>query len=405
MRNHGYAALSGVAMLFLSWGAFSIATPGQTAAPPAAPAAPAPPAASRVPAPPTKPAAPAAWDEEDQCDALAMTDGLSGGEQEKIESELESDLAGLEADVEQEAVMMEPQILAKVQNLSKEIENKSPEWAARAAEAQERAAEILAQAPMEFSLEGESGWLGLEIAEVNAEKAKELKLSAVRGVVVVGVLPDGPAAKAGLKENDAITGYDGQTVEGTVQFRRLVRETPPGRRVTLEVMRDGQPQKLTIEVGDRAAQLEKHMWIGGEETLHEMHPHTFAFSMPDVRELGPLPEVFDFHTPLLGISAEDLNRQLGEYFGAPEGEGILVREVRAGTPAEKAGLKAGDVITKVEGKPVRTLRDLRHQLREKSDQKPVSLTVLRRGSELTIPVTIEKPRPIETPPAFNRAQL
>ena len=94
----------------------------------------------------------------------------------------------------------------------------------------------------------------------------------------------------------------------------------------------------------------------------------YSFSMPNVEELPDMPEVMDPRTPVLGINAEDLTSQLGSYFGAPNNAGVLVREVRPGTPADKAGLKAGDVITKVEGKEVRTLADLRAQLREKSNQ-------------------------------------
>ena len=79
--------------------------------------------------------------------------------------------------------------------------------------------------------------MGVEIGEVTAEKAKDLRLSEVRGVEVIDVQPDSPAAKAGLKEHDVITRYDGQAVEGTVQFRRLVRETPAGRNISLTVSR------------------------------------------------------------------------------------------------------------------------------------------------------------------------
>jgi len=110
-------------------------------------------------------------------------------------------------------------------------------------------------------------------------------------------------------------------------------------------------------------------------------------------------------TPLLGISAEDLTGQLGSYFGAPNNSGVLIREVRSGTPADKAGLKAGDVIIKVDGKPVGALSELRDQLRDKGDGKTVNLGVLRKGSEMTVPVTIEKPKPIEKTQTIHRAQL
>jgi S1-C subfamily serine protease len=113
----------------------------------------------------------------------------------------------------------------------------------------------------------------------------------------------------------------------------------------------------------------------------------------------------DGRAPFLGINAEDLSGQLGAYFGAPDGVGVLVREVRAGTPAEKAGLKAGDVITKVDAKPVGSLSELRQQLRDKSDQKAVSLGIVRKGSEMSLSVTMEKPKPAESTHLVRRAQF
>ena len=100
-----------------------------------------------------------------------------------------------------------------------------------------------------------------------------------------------------------------------------------------------------------------------------------------------------------------MSGQLGSYFGAPEGEGVLVREVVSGSPAEKGGLKAGDVIIKVDGKRVRSTSELRSQLREKRESKDaetgrvnaktVALSVIRKGAETTVNVEIEQPKPIE----------
>lgn len=134
----------------------------------------------------------------------------------------------------------------------------------------------------------------------------------------------------------------------------------------------------------------------------------YALSTPnfDFRVDGP--EIFggmDGRAPQLGISAEELSGQLGAYFGAPESGGVLVREVRAGTAADKAGLKAGDVITKIDSKPVSSLSDLRQQLRDKSDEKSVSLGILRKGTGMNVSVTIEKPQPMESTHMQRRAQL
>jgi serine protease DegQ len=121
----------------------------------------------------------------------------------------------------------------------------------------------------------------------------------------------------------------------------------------------------------------------------------FSFSIPSMDGRGPM----------LGIDAEDVSGQLGSYFGVPDGTGILIREVRPGMAAEKAGLKAGDVIVKVDGKPVRTLAELRSQLRDKGEQKSVSLAILRKGAEMSVAVTIEKPQPVESTHLVHRAQL
>jgi S1-C subfamily serine protease len=100
-----------------------------------------------------------------------------------------------------------------------------------------------------------------------------------------------------------------------------------------------------------------------------------------------------------------LNGQLGAYFGAPGGEGVLVREVRPNTPAEKAGLKAGDVITKVDDHPVKTVSELRDQLRQKNEQKTVKLTLLRNGAEMNVSVEPEQPKPHDHPHTIRRATL
>jgi S1-C subfamily serine protease len=326
-----------------------------------------------------------------------------------VQQELRENLANLNERVRQEVQMSSPE-MQRLQNLSAQLRLNQGQFDASASELATRAAELAdlaqensveVQGPGVFVTTDEdgSGWLGVEIGEVTAEKAKDLKLTAQRGVVVMDVEPDGPAAKAGLKENDVITQYDGQVVEGTVQFRRLVRETPTGRTVALAISRNGATQNVSVELGERSAFFERRM----KGKMRDFD-NAFAFSMPNQDFTLAMPPV-DARMPSLGINAEDLSGQLGSYFGAPDGTGILIREVRSGTAADKAGLKAGDVIVKVDGKPIRTLADLRAELREKSDQKTVALGIIRKAAEMSVTVGIERPQPSESSHVVRRAEL
>ncbi|MBI3404025.1 MAG: PDZ domain-containing protein [Acidobacteria bacterium] len=232
--------------------------------------------------------------------------------------------------------------------------------------------------------DSDDGWLGVSIGEVSSEKAKEQKLSVERGVLVTEVEPDSPAAKAGMKANDIITEFNAQRIEGTVQFRRMVRETPPNRIVALNVWRDGKTVTLSVTLGSRNLLSDRGVHIFGPESRE------FRMAIPELKDFG-----FAFsnaRTPTLGISGEELSGQLGQYFGAPNGEGVLVKEVMSGTPAEKSGMKAGDVITKIGGERVKTLSDLRSALREKNGDKSIPVTVVRKGSETTLSVEIEQPK-------------
>src|SRR5262245_15013925 len=231
-------------------------------------------------------------------------------------------------------------------------------------------------------------WLGVETREVTAENVKEFKLPGERGVVIGKVLDDSPAAKAGLKDNDVVTEINGQRVEGASQFRRMVREIPAGRSVQLTVWRNGHSQTITTTLGK--------MQEGRRVRISKAAPQVFNFRMPEMPEVAPMPDIPSIEwegggllvgRPRLGIDAEDISGQLGSYFGVPEGEGVLVREVNPGSAAEKAGVKAGDVITSLNGEKIHGLGELRSKLAS-SDGKTVKLGVLRNKSAMTIDVEI-----------------
>jgi C-terminal processing protease CtpA/Prc len=275
----------------------------------------------------------------------------------------------------------------------------------------------------------ETGWLGVTPEDISADRAKELKLSTARGIYVSEVEEGSPAEKAGLKSGDVIIEFNGQHVEGVTQFRRLVRETPPGHNVAIVISRDGKSQTINATLSTMSDQFQHQFRVNVGNGMRD-----FTLNMPDMHNwegpmVAPRPAMpampmtpsapmppgsysyafpeggygFGFgsgsgmvmgSTPSIGISGENLSGQLGTYFGAPDGEGVLVREVQSGSPAEKGGLKAGDVITKVAGERVRTISDLQYKLRDKRDEKSVQITVVRHGSETNVTVEPNKPRTI-----------
>jgi serine protease Do len=230
-----------------------------------------------------------------------------------------------------------------------------------------------------------SAWMGVTIEEVSEDKAKELKLPAARGVLLTEVQDGSPAAKAGLKPGDVITEYDGERVEGTAAFRRMIRETPPGRTVRVTYWRDAQSQSASVELENRRDEMQ----VAIQKAMSPEFDYRFRMGP----NMFPDMPMMMGRTPRLGIEALDLSGQLGEYFGAPDGEGVLVTDVLADTPAAKAGLKAGDVITKLDGDRVHNMGELRAKLGEKHEEKSVTLTLLRRGTEMSLTVEPQQPAP------------
>lgn len=253
--------------------------------------------------------------------------------------------------------------------------------------------------------DGDEGpsWLGVEMREVSAETARELKLPAERGVVIGAVTSDSPAAKAGLKEKDVITEVNGQRVEGAAQFRRMIREIPAGRPVQLTVWRDGRSQNLSATLG-KSEELHRKWMTASPGAFNFRMPEVEIPDMPAIAGLGDDLMILGGGHPRLGIDGEDIGGQLGSFFGAPDGEGILVRSVNSDSPAEKAGLKAGDVITTYNGEHVHTVGDLRQKMAAQADAQTAKIGVLRNHSQVTVTVELPARKKLQRR-AINRTNI
>ena len=275
-----------------------------------------------------------------------------------------------------------------------------PGWAPAAAQ-EEDEDERREQVRVAFS--GGGAYLGVEILDVDGERASELGMSRAYGVYIEGVVDGEPAAEAGIEEGDVVLAWNGERVESVAGLRRLVSETPPGRVVDLTVLRDGAEREVSVELAERTGFFSGARgltWVSPQVELTRVRPsparaRDLALEveerMRDVRERaaeGAMERIFyRLGRPRLGANTQSLGDQLAEYFGV-EG-GVLVTSVYEDTPAAAGGLRAGDVIVGLGDEEIDDPDDLRRAL---SDLEPgeVSVRIVRDGAEQTLTVELEE---------------
>jgi len=211
------------------------------------------------------------------------------------------------------------------------------------------------------------GWLGVSVQELTPSRRDALKLGNRSGLLITDVVENSPADRATIKENDVLLVFDGKGVEKTNDFTQLVRNTPPDKKVKVKVFRDGEERELEVTIGSQKSDTwaRSFNWNDGRNfTMWSNKPH-------------------------LGVQVQDLNKDLAPYFKVEEKGGVLVVEVSKNTPAEKAGLKAGDVITRVGDEKITDADDLVQALRDYEAGAKVSIQYVRQGKNATVQAELE----------------
>jgi serine protease Do len=248
----------------------------------------------------------------------------------------------------------------------------------------------------EFSMMFDGGtFLGIYAEDVSRENMARYGMREVRGVGVTQVMKDSPAEKAGIRKDDVIVRFDGDSVTSTRKLNRLVGECSPDQTVRLTISRGGAEQEVSATLSKRnlngilRGQIRDDVWRGIERSFPPMvqiapmaPDENFKFNSGDGNFM------FFFGNRRIGVSTQTLTKQLADYFGAKDG-GILITSVGENTPAAKAGLKAGDVITTVDGEKVNSPGDISRAINKKDDGT-VTLTVLRDHNSRTVTLTPEK---------------
>jgi len=260
---------------------------------------------------------------------------------------------------------------------------------------------------MAWTLGGDGGYLGIEMQEVSKENFAKYGLTGVRGVAVEKVTENSPAATAGIQNGDVIVRFNGDEVTSARKLTRLVSEVAPDHQVTLTVLRGGREQEITATLGKRPSPKFENgnfsFSVPGPMDKMEFPQLKDLPRMKDMPQLKDMPngEPHVFTVPggegkaftwrvgegrQIGVGVTPLGKQLAEHFGV-EG-GVMISDVRENSPAAMAGLKAGDIITEIDGKVVKGQFDLIRVVNEKKEGD-VTLTIVRDHNRQTITVTPE----------------
>ncbi len=229
--------------------------------------------------------------------------------------------------------------------------------------------------------EAHSGaYLGVQITAVTPQRAAALKLPDPAGAIITYVDQDGPACHAGLMENDVVVAFDGSKIDGPEQLQGMIHTAAPQKTVTLTIMRNGQRKDMKVTLGS---------W---NVMSHAVSP-AIAMGQPPLPPRVYAPDVeipsFTVLSARHGLVVESLSPQLSDFFGVARGRGVLVRSVERGSPAAAAGLKAGDIILKVNDEPVHDMADWQRGMHSQSGK--LSIAILRDKHEQTVTMTLPAP--------------
>lgn len=238
----------------------------------------------------------------------------------------------------------------------------------------------------------ERSYLGVQTVEISKENFAKFGLAEVRGVGVEKVVEDSPAAKAGLQNGDVVVRFDGEEIKSVSKLIRLIAEVAPDQTAKIIVLRGGGEREFNVTLGRR----DESPFMSGNFNFENL-PLPRMRQLPQMSQTLPIPPARGGENILvfrgsanrqIGVGVTPLTKQLSDYFGVAEGRGVLVNNVRENSPADKSGLKAGDVIVEVEGREVKGLPDLMRVINDKKEGD-LSLTFIRDKNRQTVSVTPE----------------
>jgi len=237
------------------------------------------------------------------------------------------------------------------------------------------------------------GWLGVSIMELDKKVREKLEVGDdIEGILVTEVHDDSPAEEAGLKEHDIIVSVDGEKGKDLSHFVKLVKSKEPGTEVEIKVFRDGKMKKMKATLAEREDTL---IW-----TMKDLEGLEGLEALGSLEALAALDHIVipDIDIGMskwgrrgrLGVYIEDVSGDLAEYFEIPGGEGVLVEGIVEDSPAEAAGIKAGDIIYKIDGKSICCTEELVEAISKMETDKETPIVLIRKGDQITVQAVVSE---------------
>ena len=231
------------------------------------------------------------------------------------------------------------------------------------------AGDVSAQQVKMKTVKSEKGWLGVSIQDITSQMQKAMDLKSRDGALVGEVTEKSPAESAGIKEGDVIVQFAGKDIEDANGLQKAVADSKPESKVPVVVMRKGEKKTIDVVLGKSPA-MKRTMIVSPRSS-----GGAYSFSFGGGNQQG--------------MSLRELNEQIGQYFGVTDGTGVVVWEVEKGSAADKAGVKAGDVISMIGKKKIHSLRDVNRALGIFDDGEKAEIDVTRKGTRQTLSLEVQ----------------
>ncbi len=248
-----------------------------------------------------------------------------------------------------------------------------------------------------ITIEGNGGaWLGVGIQELDRDLREAMDIdSDIDGVLITSIYDDSPAEDAGLEDGDVIVAFDGKRVDDVDELVKMVRSHEPGDTIEVTVVRDGKKKAVKAKLSEREHKAEMYWY--DDEGLKGLE------GLKALQGLEGLAGLEHFFIPQmtmgmsggggrgrLGVYVDDLSEGLAEYFEVPDGKGILIEGIVEDSPAEKAGIKAGDVIIRIGDVRVGDTAELIEAISDMEADEETPVALVRKGRERTVMVTVKE---------------